>query len=83
MPFPVVVTADGSRASATIVARQRYDDRRADSWRAGLGVRPATAAEEAVDRFDPRVLAGLVGTAVVAGSVIVLLRLRRRALQVR
>ena len=75
--FPLVVTASGAPGTRTFASRQRYDDGKTVRWNADLTVLPASMADEPVDRLDRRVVAGLIGLAVVAGSVLVLLRLRR------
>ena len=76
--FPLVVTASGAPGTRTFTSRQRYDDGRTVRWSADLTVLPASPADEPVDRLDGRVIAGLIGLAVVAASVLVVLRLRRR-----
>ena len=75
--FPLVVTASGKLGTRTFTSRQRYDDGQTVRWDADLTVLPASVADEPVDRLDGRVIAGLIGLAVVAGSVLVLVRLRR------
>ena len=75
--FPLVVTASGTPGTRTFTSRQRYDDGRTVRWNADVTVLPASVADEPVDRLSGRVIAGLIGLAVVAGSVLVLLRLRR------
>ena len=76
--FPLVVTASGLPGTRTFTSRQRYDDGRTVRWSADLTVIPARVAAEPVDRLGGRVIAGLIGLVVVAGSVLALLRLRRR-----
>ena len=75
--FPLVVTASGPVGTETFSARQRYDDGRTVRWTADLTVLPASLPDEQVDRLDGRVIAGLIGLAVVAGSILAVLRLRR------
>ena len=75
--FLLVVTATGAPGTRTFTSRQRYDDGQTVRWNTDLTVLPASVADEQVDRLDGRVIAGLIGLGVVAGSVLVLLRLRR------
>jgi hypothetical protein len=80
--FPVHVLARTRPGSQVFRAVQRYDDGRQVKWPATLSVLPATTAEAASHGGVGRSLAlGVVGLLVIAGSALVVWRLRRRPLQ--
>jgi len=76
--FPLVVTAQRAPGTEVFTARQRYSDGRTVRWRAGLSVLPTSDAEPPRQRLDRALVAGVVGLAVIAGSLLVLRRVRRR-----
>jgi glucose/arabinose dehydrogenase len=77
--FPVRLRASEA-GSAAFTVRQRFADGRTVNWDLTLGVTPAAAAPEAEqDRSYGVATAAAVALGVVAGSVLLLLGLRRRS----
>ena len=81
--FPLVVTARGDVGTETFRAMQGYDDGESVAWETVLTVLPAAAPDEPSQQLGRALAAGAVGLAVIAGSLLVLRRLRRRTLQER
>ena len=76
--FPLEVTARTRPGTETFGAVQGYDDGELVEWRATLTVLPAAAQAAPSQRFGRALAAGAVGLAVIAGSLVVLRRLRRQ-----
>jgi hypothetical protein len=81
--FPLEVTARTEPGIQTFRAVQRYDDGERVPWAATLTVVPATGDEAPSQQLGRAVAAGAVGLAVIAISLVVLWRIRRRPLQER
>ena len=79
--FPLVVTARARPGTVTFDATQRYDDGRIVRWNATLTVLPPAADEPPPQHLRRALMASVVGLAVIAASLGVLRRLRRRSLQ--
>ena len=79
--FPLLVTARTPAGLQTFRATQGYDDGEAVQWEATLTVLPAAEEEAPPQHFRRAVLAGAVGLAVIAASLVLLRRLRRGSLQ--
>ncbi len=81
--FPLVMTARGDAGTETFRAVQGYDDGESVAWETVLTVLPAAAPDEPSQQLGRALAAGAVGLAVIAGSLLVLRRLRKRTLQER
>ena len=79
--FPLEVTAHTEPGNQTFRAVQRYDDGETVPWDAALTVVPATGDDAPSQQLGRAVAAGAVGLAVIAISLLVLWRVRRRPLQ--
>ena len=79
--FPVRVRASGEPRAAVFTATQRFDDGAAVRWEAALTLLPSSAAENPDEHPGRAVVAALAGVAVIAGSLLLVRRLRRRTLQ--
>lgn len=79
--FPLVVTARARPGTVTFDATQRYDDGRVVRWNATLTVLPPAADESPPQHVRRALMASVVGLVVIAASLGVLRRLRRRSLQ--
>jgi len=79
--FPLEVTARTEPGNQTFRAVQRYDDGESVSWDASLTVVPATGDDAPSQQLGRAVAAGAVGLGVIAISLVVLWRVRRRPLQ--
>lgn len=75
--FPLEVTARTRAGTETFRALQGYDDGENVEWKTTLTVLPAAAEEAPSQRLGRALAAGAVGLAVIAGSLLVLRRLRR------
>ncbi len=76
--FSVVVTARTAPGSETFRARQGYDDGESVEWSTTLTVLPAETVDAPSQRFGRALAGGAVGLALIAGSLLVVRRLRRR-----
>ena len=76
--FPLEVTARTRPGTETLSAVQGYDDGEKVEWEATLTVLPAAAEDAPSQRLGRALAAGAVGLAVIAGSLLVLRRLRSR-----
>ena len=81
--FPLEVTARTEPGNETIRAVQLYDDGESVRWEASLTVVPAAGENAPSQQLGRAVAAGGVGLAVIAISLLVVWRLRRRSLQER
>ena len=81
VPFPLEVTARTEPGNQTFRAVQRYDDGESVQWDAALTVVPATGDDAPSQQLGRAVAAGAVGLAVIAISLLILWRIRRRSLQ--
>jgi uncharacterized protein YcnI len=81
--FPLEVTARTGAGIQSFRAVQGYDDGETVRWEASLTVVPAAGAEAPSQQLGRAVAAGAAGLAVIAVSLLVLWRLRRRSLQER
>ncbi len=81
--FQVRVLARVRAGTYTFTSRQRYSDGNVVRWQAGLSVLPAEGAAAPKQHPWEAVLAGAIGLAVIAGSLVVVRFLRRRSLQER
>jgi uncharacterized protein YcnI len=81
--FPLEITARTEPGNETFRAVQLYDDGESVRWEAALTVVPATGADAPAQQLGRGVAAGGVGLAVIAISLLVVWRLRRRSLQER
>ena len=79
--FPLEITARTEPGNQTFRAVQRYDDGESVEWDAALTVVPATGADAPSQQLGRAVAAGAVGLAVIAISLLILWRIRRRSLQ--
>lgn len=79
--FPVRVRASGEPRTAVFKATQRFDDGAAVRWEAPLTLLPGSAADEPTEHPTRALVAAVVGIAVIAGSLLLVRRLRRRTLQ--
>jgi uncharacterized protein YcnI len=79
--FPLEVTARTDAGIQTFRAVQGYDDGAAVRWQASLTVVPASGDDAPSQRLGRALAAGAVGFAVIALSLLVLWRARRRSLQ--
>jgi uncharacterized protein YcnI len=77
--FRVVVTAGTQAGTETFRAVQGYDDGESVEWDTTLTVLPAAAEAAPSQQLGRALAAGAVGLAVIAGSLFVLRRLRKRA----
>ena len=75
--FSVVVTARTAPGSETLRARQGYDDGETVEWSTALTVLPAEAEDAPSQRLGRALAGGAVGLALIAGSLLVVRRLRR------
>ncbi len=78
--FPVRVLARTRAGNQVVRAVQRYDDGEEVRWNATLSVLPAAGAEAPSQHPGRALAAGAAGLLVLAGSLFVLRRLRRRPL---
>lgn len=76
--FPLMITADKRAGTETFHAVQTYDDGESVEWQTTLTVLPATAEVAPSQQLGRALAAGAVGFAVLAASLLVLRRLRRR-----
>jgi Domain of unkown function (DUF1775) len=76
--FPVSITARTRAGTETFRAVQAYDDGESVEWTTTLTVLPAAAEQPPSQRLGRALAAGAVGLAVIAGSLLVLRRVRRR-----
>jgi hypothetical protein len=81
--FPVRVLARTQAGDQTFRAVQGYDDGQSVRWPATLSVLPASGAHAASHHWGRAFAAGVAVLVILAGSVLVLWRLRRRPLQER
>jgi uncharacterized protein YcnI len=81
--FPVRVLTRTRVGDQVFRAVQSYDDGRQVRWPATLSVLPATGAEASSQDRGRVIAASVAGLLVIAGSVLVLRRLRRPPLQER
>jgi uncharacterized protein YcnI len=79
--FPLEVTARTEAGNQTFRAVQRYDDGESVQWDAALTVVPAAGDDAPSQQLGRAVAAGAVGLAVIAISLLILWRIRRRSLQ--
>ena len=79
--FPLQVTAHTNAGLQTFRAIQGYDDGETVSWNTTLTVLPASGEEAPSQHVERAVVAGTVGIGVIAVSLLVLWRIRRRPLQ--
>lgn len=76
--FPLTITAHTRAGAQTFRAVQGYDDGRTVTWETKLTVLPAAEENAPSQRLGRALAAGAVGLAVIAGSLLVLRRFRRR-----
>ena len=81
--FPLQVTARTDAGNQVFRAMQGYDDGESVRWEASLTVVPGQEKDAPTQQLGRAVAAGVVGLAVVAISLLVLWRVRRRSLQER
>jgi hypothetical protein len=81
--FPVRVLARTRAGNQVFRAVQGYEDGEQVRWPATLSVLPAAGAQAPSQHLGRAVAAGAAGLVVLAGSLLVLRRLRRRSLQER
>lgn len=81
--FPLRVIARTRAGNQAFRAVQRYDDGEEVRWDATLSVLPAAGTEAPSQHLGRALAAGAAGLVVLAGSLLVLRRLRRRPLQER
>ena len=79
--FPLQVTAHTDAGLQTFKAVQGYDDGETVEWDATLTVLPASGEEAPSQHVERAAVAGAVGLGVIAVSLLVLWRVRRRPLQ--
>jgi hypothetical protein len=79
--FPLRVRARGEPGTAVFDAVQRFDDGAAVRWEAPLTLVTGSAIETPDEYPGRALLAAVVGVAVIASSLMVLRRTRRRTLQ--
>ena len=79
--FPLEVTARTGSGLETFRSVQGYDDGESVRWEATLTVLPAPPEEAPSQRLGRALVAGAVGLGVIAISLLVLWRARRRPLQ--
>jgi uncharacterized protein YcnI len=79
--FPLQVTAHANAGLQTFEAVQGYDDGESVRWKTTLTVLPATGDEAPSQHVERAVVAGAVGLGVIALSLLVVWRMRRRPLQ--
>lgn len=79
--FPLQVTAHTDAGLQTFKAVQAYDDGETVEWDATLTVLPASGEEAPSQHVERAAVAGAVGLGVIAVSLLVLWRVRRRPLQ--
>ena len=79
--FPLEVTARTEPGNQSFRAVQRYDDGESVHWDAALTVVPATGDDAPSQQLGRAVAAGAVGLAVIAISLLIVWRIRRRSLQ--
>jgi hypothetical protein len=75
--FPVRIEASLRAGTYSVAARQRYDDGAEVRWSSNLSVLPASGEAAPDQRPWPAIAAGVVGLTIIAGSLLVLRRLRR------
>ncbi|MCY7304288.1 MAG: YcnI family protein [Thermoleophilia bacterium] len=75
--FPVRIEATVRAGTYSVAARQRYDDGADVRWKSDLSVLPASGEAAPDQRPWLAIVAGVVGTVVIVGSLLVLHRLRR------
>ena len=78
VPFPLVITANTRAGTETFRAVQTYDDGESVEWQTTLTVLPATTDGAPSQQLGRALAAGAVGFVVLAASLFVLRRLRRR-----
>jgi hypothetical protein len=79
--FPLEVIARTEPGTERFRAVQRYDDGESMRWEASLTVVPAAGEDAPSQQLGRAVAAGVAGLAVIALSLLVVWRLRRRSLQ--
>ena len=79
--FPVRVRASGEPRAAVFRATQHFDDGATVRWETPLTLLPGSAADKPDEHPARALLAAVVGVAVIAVSLLLLRRLRRRTLQ--
>jgi len=75
--FPVRIVADARAGTYGVAARQRYDDGAVVRWTSDLSVLPASGEAAPGSRPWPVIVAAVIGFVLVAGSLLILRRLRR------
>jgi hypothetical protein len=76
--FPLTLRGIGPAGAVTLDADQGYEDGATVPWKASLTVLPASGADAPREHPGRALLAAVVGVAVVAVSLVVVHRLRRR-----
>jgi uncharacterized protein YcnI len=79
--FPIQVRPRGEPRTAVFRATQRFEDGAAVRWEALLTLLPGSAADDPAEHPARALVAAVVGMAVIAASLLLLRRLRRRTLQ--
>jgi hypothetical protein len=79
--FPVRLRASGEPRTAVFRATQRFDDGAVVRWETPLTLLPGSTAEDPSEHPTRALVAAVVGIAVIAGSLLLVRRLRRRTLQ--
>jgi hypothetical protein len=75
--FPLTLRGIGPAGAVTLDAVQGYEDGATVPWRASLTVLPASGADAPREHPGRALLAAVVGVAIVAGSLVLVHRLRR------
>ncbi len=75
--FPVRIQTAVRAGTYSVAARQRYDDGALVQWKSGLSVLPASGEAVSDQRPWLGIAAGVVGTVLIVGSLLVVRRLRR------
>jgi uncharacterized protein YcnI len=81
--FPVTLTARTPAGTTTFRATQGYDDGEVVRWDAALSVLPPSGENAPPQHLRRALIAASVGLTLLAGSFLVVRRLRRRTLQER
>ena len=76
--FPLELRGIGPAGQVELVARQRYEDGTEVTWRPPLTVLPASGAATPNSHLGRALVAGIFGLLVVAGSLAIMQRLRKR-----
>jgi hypothetical protein len=77
LDVPVTLLSAGPAGSVEIVSEQRYADGRAVTWKVPLTVLPAEGNQSPTSYLGRAIAAGVVGLALVGGTVVVLTGRRR------